>query len=117
MTFCTSNTIKDYFSAATSAAGQKNLVVATPDQYCEKLHKSLRALTTELITNMRIQRDMAERTTQALESMAKNQESIARFELHLLHFKLKYSVENGNNIELFLMTMFNTSTIKIKYSI
>ena len=65
-----------YFSEKTKA-DPKPAVGPRADPCCVKLHDSLSALTKELITHMQQTRDMTERTTQALESMAKNQERIA----------------------------------------
>ena len=59
-----------YFSEKTKAYPTP-AVGPRADPCCVKLHDSLSALTKELITHMQQTRDMTERTTQALESMAK----------------------------------------------
>ena len=74
-----------YFSGKTSA-GTIPAVGPRADPCCVKLHDSLAVRTKELITHMQQTRDMTERTTQALESMAKNQERISDCEYNnILH--------------------------------
>ena len=65
-----------YFSGKTNA-DMIPAVGPRADPCCVKLHDSLAVLTKEVITHMQQTRDMTERTTQASESMAKNQEYIA----------------------------------------
>ena len=74
-----------YFSDKTKA-GPTPAVGPRADPCCMKLHDSLAVLTKELIMHMQKSRDMTERTTQALESMAKNQERIADCEYNNFFF-------------------------------